>query len=213
MRANRVSARQLSSLSAALLGLAILSAPQSAAAAVTSGIAVAEISSTAACTAPQAALQKRVDACTALIESGNAEGRNLAVAYGNRGRALFYLKQYDFALADLNEAIRIEPNDPIALTARGRLLALTNDRQAAIADFTRAIELEPASVSPYLQRAAILLAVGESDRAIADTTDAINRHPNSAQAFWLRAKIHAKMQNADAAIADFTRAIALEPKN
>lgn len=178
-----------------------------------SGIKVAEVSPTAACSAPDVTPQERVDACTALIESGSAEGRALAIAYGNRGRALSLLKQYDRALADLDDAIRMEPHYPIAFSARAQIRALKNDRNGAIADFTRAIELEPDSVGPYLNRALIFAQLGAFDRVLVDTTAVIDREPSSVNALIMRAGAHYRMKNLDAAIADITHGLAVQPKS
>src|SRR5581483_8291495 len=231
MRARRVTVRQLTCLSAALLGLAISSAPEPAAAAVTpvargitpgshgdhalkhDGVTVAEASPTAACMAPQATPQERADACTALIESDSADNRTLAVAHCNRGRALSMLKQYDRALDDLNEAIRREPSYSIAFNARGQLLARKHDTQGAIADFTRAIEIDPTSPAPYLHRGAVFFELREFDRTISDATEVIKRDPKNIDAWFLRAQAYVKLKNADAVIADLTEAIALAPKS
>ena len=52
-----------------------------------------------------------LSACTAAIESGKWRGK---AAYNNRGNAYFAKKDYDHAIADYTEAIRLDPKYALA---------------------------------------------------------------------------------------------------
>ena len=39
----------------------------------------------------------------------------MSVAYSNRGVAYFDLRDYDHAISDFNDAIRLNPNDTLAI--------------------------------------------------------------------------------------------------
>ena len=54
--------------------------------------------------------EQRVNACTAVIDGKTETGGRLAGAYCNRGHGLTEQRQFDAALADLNEAIRLDPD-------------------------------------------------------------------------------------------------------
>src|SRR5271169_5590295 len=50
-----------------------------------------------------------VDACTALIQSGQETTENLAIAYNSRGNAYTDKGQYDRAVQDYDQAIKLSP--------------------------------------------------------------------------------------------------------
>jgi lipoprotein NlpI len=81
--------------------------------------------------------------CTAVIRSGHETPENLARAYFNRGRAYSDRGDYDRAIADFNDALRIEPNYPDAFNGRGIAYVGKADYPRAVGDFDRAIGLDP----------------------------------------------------------------------
>ncbi|MCH7779091.1 MAG: tetratricopeptide repeat protein [Gemmatimonadetes bacterium] len=63
----------------------------------------------------------RIVACTRNIQSGRFTGQNLAVAFTNRGLAYKSKGQWDRAIADFSEAIRLNPDFAEAFTNRGNI--------------------------------------------------------------------------------------------
>ena len=59
----------------------------------------------------------------------------------------------DKALADANEAIRLDAKDATALAVRGLIYYEQNDLDQAIADFNAALKLDPESVEALRGRA------------------------------------------------------------
>jgi tetratricopeptide (TPR) repeat protein len=51
-----------------------------------------------------------ISGCTAIIQSGRQTQQNLAVAFYNRGNAHFRKGQPDRAIADYDQAIRLNPS-------------------------------------------------------------------------------------------------------
>src|SRR5262249_9556327 len=105
-----------------------------------------------ACTAgsePAAA----IDACTRLIESGQFTSHNLAIFHFDRGVAYKNKKDFDQALADYNEAIRLDSNYANAYLNRGVLLANKSEIDRAMPDFEAAIRLDPNEKLAFVNRA------------------------------------------------------------
>ena len=61
----------------------------------------------------------KVKACSTVIVAKRETGCKLAAAYCFRGHGLTEKRQYDAALSDLNESIRLDPISACALTNRG----------------------------------------------------------------------------------------------
>src|SRR5690348_13830754 len=80
-------------------------------------------------------------ACTALIDGKLLQGEEIASAYYFRGEAYKDMAQWDKAMADLNEAIRLAPDAAAPYAARGDLFSNTEKFDQAIADFDKAIQL------------------------------------------------------------------------
>src|SRR5262249_8574963 len=75
--------------------------------------------------------------------------RNYFDAYLNRGRAYYFRKDYDRALADLNQAIRLDGAKDIAYVYRGLTFDKTKVYAKASADYCTAIRLNPDSYYGY----------------------------------------------------------------
>src|ERR1035437_445783 len=60
----------------------------------------------------------QIGACTATIQSGRWQGKNLAMVFNNRGIAYKNKGQYDRAIQDYDQAIKLNPNDADAIKNR-----------------------------------------------------------------------------------------------
>ncbi len=120
-----------------------------------------------------------------------------------------YLENDDLALADYNEAIRLDPKYAPAFIERGLVYERKNDVSRAIADFGESIRLDPKGIltsTAYFQRGIIYMQIGDYNRAIADFTELIRRG-NAATSLNLRGEAYMKLGQYDRAIADFDAAI------
>jgi len=105
-----------------------------------------------------------IPACTRLIEAGNLAARNRAIAYALRGAAHWRQRDFDDAIADENEAIKIDPNLAAAYAARGAAYGNKGEDDQGIADDTKAIELDPNYVSAYSNRGTARANKGDLDK-------------------------------------------------
>jgi tetratricopeptide (TPR) repeat protein len=122
---------------------------------------------------------------TEAIDSKSLEPVSLAKIYQNRGILYIDLKEYENAITDFNEAVRLRPdNIGTSLYYRGIAHDDKGDYEEAIADYTESIGLStyPALSSRFFNRGILYDKAGEYGKAIFDYTAAIrlNRHFSSA---------------------------------
>ena len=111
---------------------------------------------------------------------------NFAQAYDNRGSAYQAKGDIDRAIADHDEAIRLDPRYAAAYDNRGGAYQAKGDHDRAIADFDEAIRLDPKNLNAYYDRALANLYAGALPEALADLNQASALNPKSAYtALWL----------------------------
>jgi tetratricopeptide (TPR) repeat protein len=143
-----------------------------------------------------------------------AEIRRRPDAWPYLQRAAARLKRRDLngAMADADEALRLDPKSAEAFRLRGeaRLLRL---RQDARADLDEAIRLDPKSAAAYVDRAKARMLQGDRDGAWADCEQAIRLDPDDPGAFIERATLQLGKGDTLHAIDDLDRALQLDPKS
>ena len=110
-------------------------------------------------------------------------GRELAVVYRNRCIGWNQKRDPDRALADCDEAIRLDPN--YAGGHNGRCWALNSkgEHDRAMADCNQAIRLDPKASGPLINRGIAWAGKRDFDRAIADFDQAIRLNPKDPNAY------------------------------
>jgi lipoprotein NlpI len=120
---------------------------------------------------------------------------------------------YDRAITEYSEAIRLDPNYAMAFNARGIAYRAKRDYDRAIADYDQAIRLNPNNATFFNNRGNAYRDKGEHDRAIQEYNEAIRLNPNYALAFTNRGVTYGRKLDYERAIADYDQAIKLDPKN
>jgi tetratricopeptide (TPR) repeat protein len=130
-----------------------------------------------------------------------------------RGRALDERDQHQFekAIADDTEAIKLDANDEQAFVDRATAYAYSGNVEAAVADLTTAIGLKPADVTALIDRGAIYAAQHDYSRALTDLNAAIKTEPDNLGAMLNRAAAYHGLGDNDKAIADLDTVIRLRP--
>ncbi len=163
------------------------------------------------CSDLDAALDRRVDACNAVIADATLPTDVRFEAYLRRA-AIYFMEKGDFdkAIADASEAIKLKPDDPRGHAARGGFEAAYNRFDKAIVDLSEAIRLEPGLVGAFAQRAYAYVQTGETEKAIADYDEVLRLQPGDANTYYDRGGAFEKKGEFDKARADFEQAIKLQ---
>jgi lipoprotein NlpI len=157
-------------------------------------------------------VDQRLIGCTALVESGQASMQDRAAAYSNRCWAYSDKGDPDRAIADCDDAIRLDPKLADAHLNRGKAYSDKGDFDRAIADYDQAIELNPKSSVAYNNLCDANLDKGDNDQAITDCNQAIRLDPKFAVAYRNRGNAYRYKGDVGSATADYRQAIQLNPK-
>jgi tetratricopeptide (TPR) repeat protein len=106
-----------------------------------------------------------------------------ADTYFRRGNDKTRMENYQGAIADYTQGIRLKPNDAFAYVVRGNAKVQLGQYFAAIADYDTAIRLQPDYAVAYLSRGRAKEQLGQYHAAIADFDMAIRLKPNDAYAY------------------------------
>ena len=84
-----------------------------------------------------------IAACSRAIASKKHKGRNLSLLHTNRGVEYGAKDDYDRAIADHDQAIKIDPKNALAYNNRGIVKLKKGDEEGGNADIARARQLQP----------------------------------------------------------------------
>jgi tetratricopeptide (TPR) repeat protein len=155
-------------------------------------------------------LDQRIGACTTLITAGGLTAEALADAFNKRGGAHYYKSEYDRALADYEQAIKLNPQSPSAFNNRCWTSAVVGRLQQAVEDCTESLRLEPNVANTHENRGFAYLKLSDFDRALADYEIALRLDPNRADNHYGRGL--ARLKKGDSGgDADIAKAKSMSP--
>ncbi len=151
-------------------------------------------------------------ACSRIIDDANVSVAERVKAFKNRGRGSFNSKDYDRAIADYGEAIKLSPKDAWAFAHRCEAYESKEDHDAAITDCTEAIKIDPKYGWAYNNRGVAYYGLHEYDAALADHAEAIRVDSRDVWSYARRGMAWTEKGEFDQAIADITQAVTIDPK-
>lgn len=129
--------------------------------------------------------------------------------YNLRGSAYYDRGEYEIAVADFDDALKLGPPDGTIFHNRGNAWRGKGDYAKAIADYDMSIKANPKSAFSYQNRGISKEALGDLDGALTDINQAIRLDPTLPQPLINRTAIWRVRGDYDRAIADGSEALRL----
>jgi tetratricopeptide (TPR) repeat protein len=131
-------------------------------------------------------------------------------AYNSSGSAYAKLGQYQRAIEDFNQAIRLQPDDVAVHDNRGSAYYSMGQYQSAVEDYTMVIRITPNDSNAYNNRGNAYYGLGQYQRAIEDFNQTIRLNQQDALAYNDRGFAYTQLGQYQPAIDDFNKAISLK---
>lgn len=148
-----------------------------------------------------------------------AQPQSIQIVQKNNAEEIFReglkkIEQGNFqgAINDFTEVLKINPNIPDAYYFRGLARDLLEDNEEAIKDYSEAIRLDPKNTYAYNNRGTVYAELKEYDKAIEDYDRALDKDSENANAYYNRALAHTALGKPEQALADFQKAAELYKK-
>jgi len=114
----------------------------------------------------------------------------IPIAYNNLGEAYLRKGDYEKAISNYNQALRINPDyDKVYYfyDNRGTAYLMKGDYEKAIADYHRALRINPNDSNAYHNRGTAYLNKGDFEGAISDFNKALEINPGNAETYFYKA--------------------------
>src|SRR6266478_9010569 len=154
-----------------------------------------------------------INYCTQAIESGQLSGKGLGFAFYSRGNAYYEKRNYDRAIQNYDEVIRLNPNHAKAFSNRGIAYGRKGDYDRAIENYNEAIRLNPNHANALYNRGNAYKHNKDYDRAVLDYDKVIRLNPNHADAYSNRGLVRFYQGQFSAAVPDLSQAVGFAPTN
>ena len=142
-------------------------------------------------------LDAAIKSCDAVIDETM---KNLANGYYYRAVAKYEKNDFDGAIGDYTQALKVDPQDPDYLNSRAQAYEAKNELDKALADYNQSLKINPKSIYAYNNRGAAYQRKGDYARAAADYGEVTKLQPNNIDAWsarcWVRAMSPGQTQQA-----------------
>ncbi|HEY7610186.1 MAG TPA: tetratricopeptide repeat protein [Alphaproteobacteria bacterium] len=121
--------------------------------------------------------ERAIAACSRLVAAGTLKSGERAAAHVNRGTLYLLKGDAQRAIKDYDAALKLEPDDVVALNRRGEARSRQADFVGALADYDEAVRLNPRYPLAFRNRARIHFYRGDFAAAAEDfrSAEAIDR--------------------------------------
>lgn len=158
----------------------------------------------------QASFDEKIRACSFLIDARNGDSDQLAVLYTSRGAAWRQKGDLDRAVADHDEAIRLQPGSALLYFNRAITWQSKDAAAPAIADYGEAIKRAPGFVLAYRNRGDLLYGKGDYTGAMRDYDAVIRLTASDSRALTMRGLAKWQLGDGDGGKADIAAAMRID---
>ena len=131
----------------------------------------------------------------------------------NRGILHLEARDFDKAIADFTEALRLKPDFLIAMENRSLANQSANRPDQALADLAEVMRRDPKNASHFVRRAQLYVMKSDLDSAQKDYDEAVTLEPKNADTLVKRGDLFAERKQFAKAYADYALAAKLAPEN
>lgn len=131
----------------------------------------------------------------------------------DHGNAYLMSGDVEWAIADLNKAISLDPNSTLAHNGLGNIYFRKGQFEDAVANYSKAISLDPKDILAYCNRGRAYMKMEKNELGIADFTAAISIEPGSILAYIDRGNAYIDLKKYQQALVDGKAAVKIDPKN
>jgi tetratricopeptide (TPR) repeat protein len=161
-----------------------------------------------------AAIERAPQASQCVAEGMTHQAVVLSWAYYYRGGVYYYRGHLDQALAEVNQAIQLDPGYSRAYRGLGTIYRAMDDLAQAEAAYTKGLELERDNSNKailYTHRGLVYVENDDLKSALSDLNQALRLDPTYARSYVSRCKVYRLMGELDPALADCNQALELKP--
>jgi tetratricopeptide (TPR) repeat protein len=144
---------------------------------------------------------------------GSSDAPKSAAGFRLRGAGSFARKEFDAAIADFDQAVKLDPNDFENFRQRALAHGRMQNYELAIADMTRALALQPQSVDMFIERGSLRFYNKDSEGGMQDYQAALNLKPNDSLLELRIARVHEAAGRVDEAVRGYDNWAAKYPKD
>ena len=155
-------------------------------------------------------LDLAIRSCTYIVKNTKETTKNRALAYFYRGVAHADKREYDDAIADYTEAVKLNPKHAPSYNNRGSTYEKQGDNKSALADYSKAIQAAPNFGLAYNNRCWSYYLARDFKNALPDCNKALKLNPKNSHALDSRCAVYVGQKKYDLAIADCSKAIDLD---
>jgi tetratricopeptide (TPR) repeat protein len=154
---------------------------------------------------------RRLDSAAMCIHKAKTKGYVSPMLYVISGEILLIARRYDEALAELNEAIRLSPENAKAFFYKGMVQEERGDTAKAIEDYQRAVSIDPEFADGHNKLAILYMRKGNYVFARQHLESGLRFAPNDAFVNFNLGIYYQRQNKPDSARAYFAKAVFFEP--
>ena len=135
---------------------------------------------------------------------------NNPIAYYNRGKSYFDLKDIEAAFKDYTASIQTNNIYAPSHVGRGDIYILKGNRSEAFKEYSSAVSADPKYAPGYVGRGNVYLAMNDNSSAFKEFSAAMNLDPGYAPIYVGRGDVYQRAGNKETALQEYKKAIQLD---